>query len=149
MTINKETGTIRGVNIEGGKKMEFKMKENSFVTDLEFGQLEVSGNAEYGFRPYQLLVSSIAVCSGGVLRKILAKKRISYKDIRIKADITRNEAGANEVTAIHLHFTLIGSNATDDKIKKALEVTTKNCPIVQSVKDSIQISETFEQIENE
>ncbi|ARK28991.1 OsmC family protein [Halalkalibacter krulwichiae] len=126
--------------------MEFHMKENSFVTDLEFGQLEVSGNAEYGFRPYQLLVSSIAVCSGGVLRKVLTKKRISYNDIKITADVTRNEAGANEVTDIHLHFLISGSDANDEKIAKALEVTTKNCPIVQSVKDSIRITETFEQV---
>ncbi|GAE26355.1 OsmC/Ohr family protein [Halalkalibacter wakoensis JCM 9140] len=124
--------------------MEYIMKENSFVTNLEFGQLEVSGNADYGFRPYQLLVSSVAVCSGGVLRKILEKKRISYDDIKIKADVTRNEAGANEVTHIHLHFTLVQVDTTNEKLEKIFELTRKNCPIYQSVKDSIQITETFE-----
>ncbi|MDT8860948.1 OsmC family protein [Alkalihalobacillus sp. MEB130] len=124
--------------------MEYKMMENSFVTDLEFGQLEVSGNADYGFRPYQLLVSSVAVCSGGVLRKILEKKRLSYKDIRIKADVKRNEAGANEVTDIHLHFTLFDVDASDEKLGKIFELTRKNCPIYQSVKDSIRITETYE-----
>jgi uncharacterized OsmC-like protein len=124
--------------------MEFRMKENSFVTDLEFGQLEVSGNADFGFRPYQLLVSSIAVCSGGVLRKILEKKRIKYNDIRIKADVKRNEQGANEVTDIHLHFTLYNVEASSEKLEKILDVTRKNCPIYQTVKDSIQITETFE-----
>lgn len=127
--------------------MEFTMKENSFVTDLEFGQLEVSGNADYGFRPYQLLVSSVAVCSGGVLRKVLDKKRISYKDIKIKVSVKRNEAGTNEVTDIHMHFVIVDTDATDEKLAKALEVTTKNCPIVQSVKNSINITETFERIE--
>ncbi len=120
------------------------MKEHSFVSEFEFGELEVSGNAEYGFRPYQLLVSSVAVCSGGVFRKVLEKKRISYQDIRIHADVKRNEAGANEVTDIHLHFTIIGTDASDEKIEKALEVSKKNCPIVQSVKDSIKVTETFE-----
>ncbi|WP_227937995.1 OsmC family protein [Alkalihalobacillus deserti] len=129
--------------------MEFTMKENSFVTELEFGQLEVSGNAEYGFRPYQLLVSSIAVCSGGVLRKVLDKKRIGYKDIKIKTDVKRNEAEINEVTDIHIHFVIVGTDATDEKIAKVLEITTKNCPIVQSVKESIRITETFERIGNE
>ncbi|GAE36423.1 OsmC family protein [Halalkalibacter akibai] len=128
--------------------MEFKMKENSFVTELEFGQLEVSGNSDYGFRPFQLLVSSIAVCSGGILRKVLEKKRITYTDIKIKADVTRNAAGVNEVTDIHLHFTIIGADTTDEKIQKALEVTAKNCPIVQSVNKSIRITETFEQIKH-
>ncbi|WP_332630905.1 OsmC family protein [Halalkalibacter flavus] len=124
--------------------MDFKMKENSFVTDLEYGQLEVSGNSEFGFRPYQLLVSSVAVCSGGVLRKILEKKRISYNDIRINADVKRNEAGANEVTDIHLHFKLYEVDTTKEKLEKIFELTRKNCPIYQSVKDSIRITETFE-----
>ncbi|KHF41316.1 OsmC family protein [Halalkalibacter okhensis] len=124
--------------------MEYKMKENSFVTDLEFGELEVSGNAKFGFRPYQLLVSSVAVCSGGVLRKILEKKRISYDDIRIQADVKRNEAGANEVTDIHLHFKLFQVNTTEEKLEKIFELTRKNCPIYQSVKDSIRITESFE-----
>ncbi|TWI54440.1 OsmC family protein [Halalkalibacter nanhaiisediminis] len=124
--------------------MEFKMKENSFVGEFEFGQLEVSGNAEYGFRPYQLLVSSVAVCSGGVLRKVLQKQRIEFEDIRIQADVKRNEAGVNEVTDIHLHFIITGTNATDEKIEKALKVTRKNCTIVQTVKDSIKVTESFE-----
>lgn len=124
--------------------MDFRMKEHSFVTDLEFGELEVSGNAEYGYRPYQLLVASIAVCSGGVFRKVLEKKRLVYEDIRIHTDVTHNEAGANEVTDIHLHFTIVGTDATDEKLKKALEITRKNCPIVQSVKDSIKVTESFE-----
>ncbi|WP_017729017.1 OsmC family protein [Halalkalibacterium ligniniphilum] len=124
--------------------MHYQMKENGFVTDLAFGRLEVSGDEAYGFRPFQLLVSSVAVCSGGVLRKVLNKMRISFSDIQIEADVKRNEANVNEVTDIHLHFRIAGTDASEEKVKKALEVTRKNCPIVQSVKDSIHITETFE-----
>lgn len=55
--------------------MEFNMKkEAGFTTNLPYGELHIAGDEEYGFRPYQLMVSSIAACSGGVLRKILEKK---------------------------------------------------------------------------
>mgnify|MGYP005831623355 FL=1 len=65
--------------------MEFNMKKDvGFYTELDFGRLDVAGDEQYGFRPYQLLVSSIAVCSGGVLRKILAKMRLDVRDIHIK-----------------------------------------------------------------
>lgn len=124
--------------------MEFKMKENGFETDVEFGTLQVSGNAEHGFRPYQLLVSSIAVCSGGVLRKVLEKKRVAYEDIHIKADVVRNTEGAQEIQAVHMHFTIRGCDASEQKIEKSLEVTRKNCSMVQSVKESIEITESFE-----
>lgn len=124
--------------------MEFYMQENSFTTKTEFGDLQISGNADHGFRPYQLLVSSIAVCSGGVLRKVMEKRRQTVKDIRIKADVKRSEQGANEVQEIHLHFIVDAENVTETQMKKNLEWTRKNCSMVQSVKDSIYIIETFE-----
>ncbi|MCR8849436.1 OsmC family protein [Rossellomorea sp. SC111] len=124
--------------------MEYNMQEGGFYSDLVFGKLEVSGNEEYGFRPFQLLVSSVAVCSGGVLRNVLEKMRIPFDDIHIKADVTRNEDEANRVEAISLHFTIRGTDLDEAKIEKAMKLTRKNCSMVQSVQDSIKIEETFE-----
>lgn len=123
------------------------MKENGFTANFEYGTLHISGNEEFGFRPYQLLVSSIAVCSGGVLRKVLEKKRIVYKDVKVTADVTRNPEGAQEIQKVHMHFIITGSNISEEKIEKSLAVTRKNCSMVQSVKDSIEITESFEIIE--
>lgn len=120
------------------------MTENGFETDVEYGTLEISGNAEYGYRPFQLLVSSIAVCSGGVLRKVLERMRIQYDDITVQAKINRVEKEANRVSDIHLHFLIKGKELSEEKIEKALNVTRKNCSMVQSVKDSINITESFE-----
>lgn len=124
--------------------MEFNMKEGGFSASLPYGQLEVSGNEEFGFRPYQLMVSSIAVCSGGVLRKILEKQRVDFKDISIKADVKRNEEEANRIEKVSLHFTITGDNLKEEKIQKAMELTRKNCSMVQSVIGSIEVEETFE-----
>ncbi|TYR75819.1 OsmC family protein [Rossellomorea vietnamensis] len=124
--------------------MEFNMKEGGFSASLPYGQLEVSGNEEFGFRPYQLMVSSIAVCSGGVLRKILEKQRVDFKDISIKADVKRIEEEANRIKKISLHFTITGENLKEEKIQKAMELTRKNCSMVQSVIGSIEVEETFE-----
>ncbi|MDR7074617.1 OsmC family protein [Fictibacillus barbaricus] len=124
--------------------MNFKMKENGFETTFEYGTLQISGNEDYGFRPYQLLVSSVAVCSGGVLRKVLERMRLPFDDIQVSADVKRDEKEANKVTHIHLHFTIAGKELTNEKVEKALVVTRKNCSMVQSVKDSIEITESFE-----
>lgn len=119
------------------------MTENGFETEVDFGTLEISGNAEYGYRPFQLLVSSIAVCSGGVLRKVLERMRMPYEDITVQAKETRVEKEANRVSEIHLHFLIKGNNLSEEKVEKALHVTRKNCSMVQSVKDSIKITESF------
>ncbi|RKQ33556.1 OsmC family protein [Oceanobacillus halophilus] len=124
--------------------MEFIMNEEGFQSDFEFGTLKVSSNDQFGFRPYALLVSSVAVCSGGVLRKILEKKRISFDDIKISADVKRNPDIANRVEEIKLHFTIIGNDISEDKVEKAMNLTRKNCSMIQSVQDSIHVVETFE-----
>jgi putative redox protein len=124
--------------------MKFKMREAGFETDLEYGILHISGDTEYGFRPFQLLVSSVAVCSGGVLRKVLERMRLTFDDIEVQAEVKRDEKEANKVTDIHLHFVITGKGLSEEKVEKALVVTRKNCSMVQSVKDSINVTETFE-----
>lgn len=125
--------------------MEFKMKPDvGFFTEVGFGRLDVAGDEQYGFRPYQLLVSSVAVCSGGVLRKVLEKMRMDIKDIHIQADAERVEEEANRVSKITVHFRIAGNNLDEKKIEKAMVLTRKNCSMVQSVAGSIEIEETFE-----
>jgi putative redox protein len=126
-------------------EMKFEMKEDvGFKVDLAYGELNVAGDEDYGFRPFQLMVSSIAVCSGGVLRKILQKQRIDITNMSIEADVERNEEEANRIEKIHIHFLISGKDLKEDKLRKAVELSSKNCPMVQSVKGSIEIEETFE-----
>ncbi|KQL46708.1 OsmC family protein [Brevibacillus choshinensis] len=124
--------------------MQFEAKENGFVTHLSYGDLHVSGDEQYGFRPFQLMVSSIAVCSSGVLRKVLDKMRMPCSDMKVTAEVVRNEEKANRIEKIHLHFIISGENLQEEKVKKAIEASRKNCPMVQSVQDSIEITESFE-----
>ncbi|MFD5850817.1 OsmC family protein [Cytobacillus oceanisediminis] len=127
--------------------MEFKMNEEvGFYTDLPFGRLDVAGDEEHGFRPYQLLVASLAVCSGGVLRKIMKKMRMEFEDIEIKTNVERNPEVADRVEKVHIHFIIKGTDLNEAKLHKALELTRKNCSMVRSVEGSIEIEETFELI---
>lgn len=127
--------------------MDFKMKEEmGFYTELPFGRLDVAGDEEYGFRPFQLLVASLAVCSGGVLRKIMKKMRMDFEDIQIKTSVERNPDAADRVEKVHIHFLIKGNDLNEAKLHKALELTRKNCSMVRSVEGSIDIAETFELI---
>ncbi|WP_062352987.1 OsmC family protein [Bacillus kwashiorkori] len=125
--------------------MKYIMKENGFYTELPYGPLHISSTDEHGFRPYQLLVSSIAVCSGGVLRKVLEKMRLPFEDIQMETEVERNPEHANRIEGIQLHF-IIKGNVDETKVQKALHVARKNCAMVQSVEGSINIVETFEVI---
>ncbi|MCH4827482.1 MAG: OsmC family protein [Planococcus sp. (in: firmicutes)] len=124
--------------------MNFSMNENGFTGHLPFGDLQISGNEEYGFRPYQLLVSSLAICSGGVMRKVFDKMRMPFEDIQIEVkEVVRNDEVAGRVEKVHLHFIITG-DIKDEKMPRILELTRKNCSMVQSVQDSIEVVETYE-----
>ncbi|MFG6149806.1 OsmC family protein [Halobacillus sp. B23F22_1] len=127
--------------------MDFYIKEDGVRTSFDYGQLEISGDETFGFRPFQLMVASVAGCSIGVYRKILDKQRINFEDIKVTADVSRNADEANRIERIHLHFVVKGYRLNQDKLLKNLEVSSKNCSMVQSVKGSIEIEETLECIE--
>ncbi len=125
--------------------MRFSMTEHGFETETSFGTLQVSSNEEHGFRPFQLLVSSLAVCSGGVLRNILEKMRMPATNISIEVkEVDRNADEANKIEKIHLHFVIEGAKVEEKKMPRALELTSKNCAMLQSVAGSIEVTKTYE-----
>ncbi|WP_246055376.1 OsmC family protein [Pseudalkalibacillus caeni] len=119
-------------------------KDTGFIGDLEHGFLNISSDSSNGYKPFELIVSSIAGCSGSVLRTILEKKRIDFSGIKINAEVTRDKKRANRISEISLHYIVEGSNAEKDIVQKSLELAIKNCGMIQTVIDSVQIKETIE-----
>ena len=125
--------------------MKYVMTENGFETNLEFGKLTISGDETKGFRPYQLLVSSLVGCSGGVLRKVLEKMRMPVEEMEIDVlEVVRNPEEASRLEKVHIHFKLKGSNLDATKMDRAMALTKKNCSMVRSVDQSMEVIETFE-----
>lgn len=124
--------------------MKFSMTEHGFTGDLPFGELAVSTNEEHGFRPYQLLVASLAVCSAGIIRKVLEKQRMPAEDIQVEVkEIVRIDEEAGRVSKVHLHF-LIKGDIKESKMDRVMELTRKNCSMIRSVENSIEVIETYE-----
>src|SRR5690625_4747162 len=124
--------------------MKFYFKENNVQTELEYGELVISGNEEYGFRPFQLMVSSIVSCSGSVFKQILGKQRIELESLEITADVKRNPEEANRIEQIDLTFIVKGSALHQEKLDKSLAIARKNCAMVRSVEGSIEINEVIQ-----
>jgi len=121
------------------------MTEDGFEASLESGIIKISGNEERGFRPYQLLVSSLVGCSGLVLRKVCDKMRMPLESMEIEVrEVVRNEKEANRLEKIHLHFKLKSTSLDESKMPRVMELTKKNCSMVQSVNASILIEESYE-----
>ncbi|GHH99130.1 OsmC family protein [Neobacillus kokaensis] len=126
--------------------LEYEYKNGVTNHETIYGILPISSDDSKGYRPFELLVSSIVGCSSGVLYKILEKKRMKVEAIRIQSNVERKKEEANKVTEISLHYIIEGTGLKEEQIKKSIEMAFKNCAMVQSVKDSIKISESFEVI---
>ncbi|MEC3456819.1 OsmC family protein, partial [Bacillus thuringiensis] len=50
------------------------------------------------------------------------------------------------VESVHLQYKIKAENITDEQLDKALQLAVKTCTIVQSVKESIKVTETLELI---
>lgn len=123
--------------------MKFTMTENGFETVTGFGSLQISAEDTYGFRPYQLMISSLVGCSGSVMKKIFNKKRLQVDDIQIEADVVRNPDKADRIEKVHLLFKIKGEHL-EGKMDRVMELTKKHCSMVQSVEGSIEVTETYQ-----
>ena len=124
--------------------MEFNMTETGYTMTTDFGTIAISGDATKGFKPGELLVSAVVICSAGVLRQVLKKMRIDVKNLDVEVkEIGRVEEEGNRIEKIHFHFTVDADQLTEKKLEKAIEVSTKNCAMAQTVKNSVELVKTF------
>ncbi|WP_066185858.1 MULTISPECIES: OsmC family protein [Gracilibacillus] len=126
--------------------MEFYLKQGGVRTNLAYGELDIAGNEDNGYRPFELMVASVTGCSASVFCKVLKKKRIDIDDLKITADVERSPQHANKITAIELQFVVKGSQLKKDQLEKALEVARKNCSMIRTIEESVNITEKLEVI---
>ena len=127
--------------------LSVQANETGVSSELDYGTLQMSGMAELGFTPHQLLVSSIAGCGGIVFGMIAAKMRLDVKDLKVLADVTRNLDEGHRVESVHLHYVITGKDLKAKAIEQALTLVRKNCPVARSVEAAIELRDTFEIIE--
>ncbi len=120
--------------------MQFTYYNEKLIGEMEYGFLPISPNAELGYRPMELFVSSLTGCSTAVLANILVKKRIDYKRIDVNVSAVRNPDEANRIE--RLTFEVAVQTDSLDKEKQAEKISAlvlKNCGMIQSVIGSIDI----------
>nr|WP_308215437.1 OsmC family protein [Sinobaca sp. H24] len=69
---------------------------------------------------------------------------MDVQDIKIHTNVERSGTEADEITKVSIHFIVDSLHQNDKKMQKNMELTRKYCSMVQSVKDSIQVEETYE-----
>jgi len=120
--------------------MKFMIETDQVKADFKYSEISISPNEVSGYRPFELFVSSLAGCSGTLLRTILSKKRISYQKLEMEVDSVRNPDEANRIEKLSfLAHVETESPFTPEQAAKIAELVIKNCGMIQSVIETINI----------
>lgn len=121
--------------------MKFSFANDRLVGDLEFGVLYASPDSMKGYKPYELMVTSLVTCSGAILVKLLQKKRMVFKDVYFLAEGNRNPDIANRIESIKItaHVTF-ATGIKKEQLEKVEQLVIKNCGMIQSIIGSVNIS---------
>lgn len=98
---------------------------------------------EIGFSPVEMLVASVGACGAYVYEKVLTNSGIAYQVENVTIDYERAEdKQAKPVSKISISFVLSNVPQNEQaKAERAMGLIGKNCPVIQSLDASIEVSE--------
>jgi len=97
-----------------------------------------------GYTPLEMLLMSLAACSGGTIGLLLRKMGKTVTDINVNAKGTRREQHPTSFQKIHLEFTVASTDAKDADVQKSLKLAEESvCPVWAMVKGNADITSEF------
>ena len=106
------------------------------------------GGSDSGPRPKELMLSSIAGCTGMDVVSLLEKMRVEIKKFNIIVDADITEEHPKHYTKMHIIYEFYGKDLPSDKIQKAVELSQERyCGVSFMYKKAFEL--TYEiKIEN-
>lgn len=93
-----------------------------------------------GYLPLEMLLMSLASCSGGTIGLLLRKMGKTVSGITVNAKGTRRDRHPTSFQKIFLEFTVNSGDAKDADIQKAIRLAEESvCPVWAMVKGNAEI----------
>lgn len=106
------------------------------------------GGSNAGIRPKELILISLAGCTGSDVASILQKKRIKLDgfEMNIIADVA--DEHPQVFTKINLEYVFYGKNLPVKEIERAIELSqTKYCSVTAMLQKAMPIEHTYRIVE--
>jgi putative redox protein len=98
-----------------------------------------------GFSPMELLLVSLAGCTGMDVIDILRKKRQAVTGLEVRVLGTRAETHPRKYTSICIQYVVTGHQVDPEAVRRSIELSeTKYCSVSATVSGTAQISTEFE-----
>ncbi|MDD3804273.1 MAG: OsmC family protein [bacterium] len=134
------------------------MSEVKWIESMKFTAISDSGSKlvfeapEEGkspetntFKPMEMLLLSLAGCTGMDVISILKKMRMEILEFKMTVEGKRREEHPKIYTEIKLHYHFKGKNLERDKIERAINLSQeKYCSVSAMLKQSSEVTFAYE-----
>ncbi len=125
---------------QGGMRFDATCGEHAITIDYPLP----AGAGVAGMTPLQLLLSSLAACSGSTLALVLKRMGQQVEGLEVTARGSRRDEHPTVLTDIRLEFELRGGEVAEDAVRKALAVAEDQlCPVWAMLKGGTPITASF------
>ena len=107
-------------------------------------EIEFDAQSQWGCKPTEALLLSLAGCMGIDVVSILAKMRITPTSFRIEIEGERNPTPPQYYKAVEMVLYIAGTNLDPGKIERAIELSrNKYCSVYNSLRPDLALSVRF------
>lgn len=129
------------VVFQGGMKFEGRSGRAGTAVALDFAP---EGEAIGGYSPMELLLTSLAGCSGQVTVGLLKRMGQEVKDLTVHAHGIKKEIHPAVFASIELEFVFRGGTLDGASVEKALSLSEdRYCPVWAMVKIAVPVKATY------
>ena len=106
---------------------------------------EDKGGLDSGPRPMELLLISLAGCTGMDVIYILKKMRVQVQGFELKIDAERKREHPRYYSKVHVKYVFYGKDIPEDKVREAIELSQqKYCSVSATMKAVGEVTYSFE-----
>ncbi|MBP1636749.1 MAG: hypothetical protein H6Q10_3323 [Acidobacteria bacterium] len=100
-----------------------------------------------GFKPMELLLVSLAACTGSVVASLLARQNQRVAGVEVDARGQRRDEHPTVFTKIALEFVVRGDGVDPAAIGRAIAHADRLCPVLAMLKPGTPITTSFRIVE--
>lgn len=107
--------------------------------------IDVKGDRKSAPTPLEMLLVSVAACTGADVASIMEKKRQDIREYVIEVTGTRVADFPRKFVKFHIHHIVRGHNVSEQALAHAIELSdTKYCSVAATVRPTAEITTSYE-----
>lgn len=122
---------------KGNMQFEANVSGHSIMMDA----LQAVGGEDKGARPKELMLASLAGCTGMDVVSILKKMRVQFEGLEIIVEGDVTEEHPKHYQRMHIIYVFKGKDLPPDQLKKAIELSQdRYCGVSAVYKKTMEVS---------